>query len=638
MNLYLAVWLRRFRWLFISLLALVLLLVGASAVSATSQPDTGDPEGPTLHSITYDPTVGSGAPGPQQCNGPWTVTTVEPSYGWWHLEFYGWNAAINGSGDWYMPGQEISSCDADLTLYARYNPVEVTLVYETQGGVNGPGVETCTVNTAQFISSVVPSRPGFTFVEWNFLADGSHLSRFYPGGNYICGNLGGQEAVLYAQWAAVVSPAVLTYDNSNGSSAAPGPQECVDDSWTVTSTVPTKNENDYATAYAFSGWNTALDGSGTLYSAGDSVSCSEDLTLYAKFERSSYYIRYNPNNGSAYVDFGNCVAGSAHTVPAWVSPSKAGYTFSHWMGASPGRDDVGPLVAGDVLTCDRMWYPYAVFDPFLMVLDANGGSSTWSSGTNCAPSFDFVNSYATREGYTFIGWNTVPDGSGTMYFNTYQQSPWSMTCTEPSTTVYAQWSLAAAPAPEPVPSPVPTPAPDTDAEVILPVTPETPDASVVSPEVFSAVVDGSTASVSSGGLELSVSAPLVPLSGPASRGRVPVVAGSSLDVSGSGFVPGSLVEVWLHSNPELLKTVSVEANGSFATQVELPATVSLGDHVVRAVGETLVSGATVVELPVELVASVSLPSTGSGSALAVNLAVLFAAAGLMLLLLGRRFA
>ncbi|MGB0730178.1 MAG: InlB B-repeat-containing protein, partial [Ilumatobacteraceae bacterium] len=42
----------------------------------------------------------------------------------------------------------------------------------------------------------------------------------------------------------VLTPDELTYDNSNGSSSAPDPQDCVGGSWTITSTTPTKNGND----------------------------------------------------------------------------------------------------------------------------------------------------------------------------------------------------------------------------------------------------------------------------------------------------------------------------------------------------------------------------------------------------------
>ena len=38
------------------------------------------------------------------------------------------------------------------------------------------------------------------------------------------------------------------------------------------------------TGYAFSGWNTKADGSGTAYADGASVSLNSDITLYAQWE------------------------------------------------------------------------------------------------------------------------------------------------------------------------------------------------------------------------------------------------------------------------------------------------------------------------------------------------------------------
>lgn len=66
-----------------------------------------------------------------------------------------------------------------------------------------------------------------------------------------------------------------------------------------------------------------------------------------------------------------------------------------------------------------------------------------------------------------------------------------------------------------------------------------------------------------------------------SDGRLVVVADGAVQVIGSGFRPGSIVDVWLFSTPYLLGKVVVAADGTFTNQLALPAGVELGAHTVQ---------------------------------------------------------
>ena len=72
----------------------------------------------------------------------------------------------------------------------------------------------------------------------------------------------------------------LSYD-ANGGSGEPNAQPAYTNTgsatFTVSSTTPTRS------GYTFDGWNTEPDGTGTDYSAGDSITITEDTTLYAKW-------------------------------------------------------------------------------------------------------------------------------------------------------------------------------------------------------------------------------------------------------------------------------------------------------------------------------------------------------------------
>jgi hypothetical protein len=87
-------------------------------------------------------------------------------------------------------------------------------------------------------------------------------------------------------------------------------------------------------------------------------------------------------------------------------------------------------------------------------------------------------------------------------------------------------------------------------------------------------------------------------------------------VGGSGFAPGSSIELWLHSEPVLLGTISADLTGRFATTVTLPAGVT-GEHQIHALG-TALSGDTLeaaTNLTInadQLSALEELPYTGGG--------------------------
>ena len=76
---------------------------------------------------------------------------------------------------------------------------------------------------------------------------------------------------------------IVNYDANGGSGA---PDEQVRDggtSLTLSSTVPTRE------GYAFAGWNTAADGSGASYAAGEAYTTDDDVTLYAQWTATPTY-------------------------------------------------------------------------------------------------------------------------------------------------------------------------------------------------------------------------------------------------------------------------------------------------------------------------------------------------------------
>ena len=67
----------------------------------------------------------------------------------------------------------------------------------------------------------------------------------------------------------------------------------------VSYNVPTNlNNNTFVrTGYTFTGWNTKRNGSGNAYTNLQSVTLTNNLTLYAQWEINNYTITFNSNGG-----------------------------------------------------------------------------------------------------------------------------------------------------------------------------------------------------------------------------------------------------------------------------------------------------------------------------------------------------
>jgi hypothetical protein len=121
--------------------------------------------------------------------------------------------------------------------------------------------------------------------------------------------------------------------------------------------------------------------------------------------------------------------------------------------------------------------------------------------------------------------------------------------------------------------------------------------------------------------------PPTPPSTTATIDKTSVVAGESLTVSGEGFLPGEQVQVWLHSEPELMGVVVADELGKVSSTFTVPSTTPAGTHHVELYGITsalrLVSPTfTVIAAAVPAAAAVTpttttgtLPVTGAGLAL-----------------------
>ena len=119
----------------------------------------------------------------------------------------------------------------------------------------------------------------------------------------------------------------LSYDENGGSGSAMADQ--VGTSLTVAT-----NTYTAPTGYSFQKWNTAMNGGGTDYAAGGSITLTEDVTLYAIWQPQTYTVTLNQGSGSGGT--ANVTATFDDAMPSITVPSRSGYTFAGYFTGANG--------------------------------------------------------------------------------------------------------------------------------------------------------------------------------------------------------------------------------------------------------------------------------------------------------------
>ncbi len=198
--------------------------------------------------------------------------------------------------------------------------------------------------------------------------------------------------------------------------------------------------------YEFVSWNTKSDGTGHSYTAYDVATIDADNnTFYALWKAHQYTIKFDGNTADGgSTDDQTMTYDTAANLTA-NGYTKTGYTFTGWNTQPDGGgtaysngQNVKNLttVDGDTITLYAQWRA----NNYIIKYDGNAADSGSMSDQPMA--FDvaanLTNNAYTRTGYTFTGWNTHADGSGTSYTN--GESVKNLTNVEAGTvTLYAQW-------------------------------------------------------------------------------------------------------------------------------------------------------------------------------------------------------
>ena len=372
---------------------------------------------PTL-SYNVNAPAGSNAPGtPASQTVPYNTAAADKS-GWAAgdtgkipgYRFDGWYTAPNG-GNKYDFNTPLTN---NVTVYAHWIGNGYTVRFTGNGATGGNTPDQAfQYNIGQNLHRNGFTRDGYTFTGWK-RADNQQA---YGDGQWV-NNLTTQPngiVTMVAQWSA--NEAHIRYNPNPPAGKTTGGQGTPN--WDGhTGDTPAIGGNGWTIdGYTFAGWTTSPDGSGTKYAPGASWTANGTLTLYAQ---------WTPGQASLTYD-GNGATGGKTDPQTGKTDEKInvrdngftrdGYTFVTW---NTQADCKGKAVnPGDEWTLQGSSTLYACWAGTAQTLayhgnGATGGNTAVQSGKTGDELTTNANGF-TRDGYTFVRWDTAKDGSGTAY-------------------------------------------------------------------------------------------------------------------------------------------------------------------------------------------------------------------------------
>lgn len=387
--------------------------------------------------------------------------------------FSGWNTDSLGSGTAYGPGSTYSQ-EADLLLYAQWEPASYTIGFDTGGGTPEPADQLVEYNGTASRPATDPARDHYTFNNWYHFdlttpwdfsdpvtgddviyagwTPDQHLITF-DGNGADGGSLPADQTVDYAGLiSAPTEQPTLTdknfagwFDASTGGeqwdfstrriygdrtiyaqwSDLPTYTVSYDGNGSDGGTVPTnetfqqgsgviiKDKGTMTRAgHTFSGWENT---GGTSYGVGAVYSTPADLELLAQWDINSYTISFNTDGGTS-IDSQTVEYGSAGLQPL-ADPEKTGYSFDGWFDAEYSGSEWSFDTA---ITDDTVLYAYWTPDTYPVryydtLADSGAVPADQVKTYNASLVLAGNTGNLARPGYDLTGWNTQSDGQGTNY-------------------------------------------------------------------------------------------------------------------------------------------------------------------------------------------------------------------------------
>ncbi|MBP5337689.1 MAG: InlB B-repeat-containing protein [Prevotella sp.] len=199
------------------------------------------------------------------------------------------------------------------------------------------------------------------------------------------------------------------------------------------------------TAYDFAGWAVAANDTVKYADKAEVVNLASTqgakVTIFAKWNPTVYDITYQLASGQLPEGKENPATYTIETPDfTLVNPVRTGYTFAGWTGTDLTEKTVTVTVTKGHYG-KRSYTANWEANPYKVNFVANGGEGEMANQSFVYDTAQalIANTY-TRKGYTFDGWNTKADGSGTAYAD--KQEVKNLTAIrDAEVKLYAQWKV-----------------------------------------------------------------------------------------------------------------------------------------------------------------------------------------------------
>ena len=191
--------------------------------------------------------------------------------------FAGWYTAASG-------GSKVTTIPTDAkTYYAHWTAKKYTVTLNNQGATTAGSTSVSATYGSAMPSITKPTRTGYVFGGYYTGTNGSGTQYYTAAGASARSYSTAGTMTLYAKWTPITYSVAF-----NGNGALSGSMSAQSFTYDEAQAL-TANAFSKGVAYAFTGWNTQPDGSGTTYTDGQSVSnltatSGGTVNLYAQWE------------------------------------------------------------------------------------------------------------------------------------------------------------------------------------------------------------------------------------------------------------------------------------------------------------------------------------------------------------------
>ena len=285
----------------------------------------------------------------------WKATTDSANYDTTYTPGY----TTTPTGYYNYSKDEARTVTGAGTYNAYYYPNTYTVTYDANGGTGAPANGSFLYNSTYAISSSIPTRAGYTFVNWYVVENGQYLTsgqqRPKTWGSFT----------LKAQWTPkqydlTVNPNGGTFQDGTTDTKTADPKLTYDAAswWNVGGFVPTR------TGYTFEGFYDELEGGTKVYDAtgacvpGTSYWNGEkqyvhagNLTVYARWRENEYTVIYDANGGTT--DTQTKTFHYNDEVDLSLVAEKTGKIFVGWSTEPDAKSAMHTFIMPDLVASDN---------------------------------------------------------------------------------------------------------------------------------------------------------------------------------------------------------------------------------------------------------------------------------------------